>query len=112
MARAAPATPPPPPLVTFHRLIEHGRPPERADRSALGTLPTGAYRHCEAAAAASGFGWYLSRRPPVAALIPAAGSPDPCGPGTAGLGRGRSGACGVNQGRSGFPEAGIRPGSP
>jgi pimeloyl-ACP methyl ester carboxylesterase len=48
----------------------------------------------------------LSKR----AVIRAAGSPDPCGPGTAGLGRGRSGACGVNQGRSGFPEAGIRGG--
>jgi hypothetical protein len=58
MTQAAPATPPPP-LVTFHRLIEDGRPPERADRSALGTLPTRAYRHCEAVAAASGFGWYL-----------------------------------------------------
>jgi hypothetical protein len=58
MTQATPATPPPP-LVTFHRLIEDGRPPERADRSALGTLPTRAYRHCEAVAAASGFGWYL-----------------------------------------------------
>jgi hypothetical protein len=60
MAHAAPATTTTTtPLVIFHRLIEDGRPPERADRSALGTLPTRAYRYCEAVAAASGFGWYL-----------------------------------------------------
>jgi hypothetical protein len=64
MDDVAPAALPPPSLIAFHRLIEDGRPPERADRSALGTLPTRAYRHCEAVAAASGFGWYLF--PPTA----------------------------------------------
>jgi hypothetical protein len=48
-----------PPVVTFYRLIEEVRPPTRADRSALGTLPTRAYRHCDAVTSASGFGWHL-----------------------------------------------------
>jgi Family of unknown function (DUF6065) len=56
MATAAAAAPP---IVTFYRLIEEVRPPVRADRSAMGSLPTRAYRHCEAVSSASGFGWYL-----------------------------------------------------
>ena len=46
-------------LVRFHRLIPGARPPQRADRSAAGTLPTRAFRYCEAATSASGFGWWL-----------------------------------------------------
>lgn len=33
--------------------------PVRADRTALGTLPSAAYKHCEAATTASGTGWYV-----------------------------------------------------
>lgn len=47
------------PLVSFLRLIESARPPQRADRSALGTLPTRASRYCDAVTAASAFGYYL-----------------------------------------------------
>ena len=51
------------PLVRFHRLIDRGRPPERADRSAGGLLPTRAFRYCEAVTTASAFGWYIF--PPI-----------------------------------------------
>ncbi len=51
------------PIVTFYRLFPHGRLPQRADRSAGGTIPTRAYRYCEAIAAASSYGWYLF--PPI-----------------------------------------------
>lgn len=47
------------PLVTFFRFIEQARPPQRADHAAAGTLPTRAFRYCEPARTASGFGWYL-----------------------------------------------------
>lgn len=53
----------PGPLVRFHRLIEGARPPERADRSAGGLLPTRAFRYCEAVTTASAFGWYVF--PPI-----------------------------------------------
>ncbi len=46
-------------VVTFHRVIPEVREPVRADRSAMGTLPTRAFRYCEAVATASAFGWYL-----------------------------------------------------
>jgi hypothetical protein len=46
-------------VVTFHRAIPQCRPPLRADRSAMGTLPTRAFRYCEAVTTASAFGWYL-----------------------------------------------------
>ncbi len=46
-------------IARFYRLIEQARPPRRADRSALGTLPTRAYRYCEALTAAAAFGWYV-----------------------------------------------------
>ncbi len=46
-------------IVTFHRLIPQCRLPVRADRSAMGTLPTRAFRYCEAVTTASAFGWYL-----------------------------------------------------
>ena len=52
-----------PPIITFNRLITSARPPQRADRSAAGTLPTRAFRYCEAVTTATGLGWYLF--PPV-----------------------------------------------
>jgi hypothetical protein len=47
------------PLITFYRLIPGARLPQRADRSAAGSLPTRAYRYCEAVTTASAFGWYI-----------------------------------------------------
>jgi hypothetical protein len=47
------------PIVHFYRLIDEARLPQRADRSAAGTLPTRAYRYCEAVTAAAGFGWWV-----------------------------------------------------
>ena len=47
------------PIVRFYRLIADGRPPMRADRSAAGTLPTRAFRYCDAVTRAAGFGWYV-----------------------------------------------------
>ena len=47
------------PLVVFHRLTPVGRLPQRADRSAAGSLPTRAYRYCEAITSAAGFGYYV-----------------------------------------------------
>ncbi|MFL6712344.1 MAG: DUF6065 family protein [Sulfurifustis sp.] len=46
-------------IVTFHRIYPAAIPPMRADKSALGTLPTAAYQYCEAIRSASGFGWYV-----------------------------------------------------
>jgi Family of unknown function (DUF6065) len=46
-------------LIRFHRLIENARLPQRADRSACGTLPTRAFRYCEAATSAAAFGWWV-----------------------------------------------------
>jgi hypothetical protein len=51
------------PLVTFYRLFPEGRLPQRADSSAAGTMPTRAYRYCEAMRTASAFGWYIF--PPI-----------------------------------------------
>ena len=50
-------------LVIFHRLIPTARLPQRADRSAAGSLPTRAFRYCEPATSASGFGYYIF--PPI-----------------------------------------------
>jgi hypothetical protein len=47
------------PIVTFHRVFTGAIPPMRADKSALGSLPTAAYQYCEAIRTASGFGWYI-----------------------------------------------------
>lgn len=47
------------PIVQFYRLIEQARPPQRANRSAAGTLPPRAYRYCEAVTTAAGFGWWV-----------------------------------------------------
>jgi hypothetical protein len=46
-------------IVRFYRMIESARAPQRADRSAAGTLPTRAFRYCEAVTTASGFGWWV-----------------------------------------------------
>ena len=48
-----------PTIARFYRLMEQTRPPMRADRSAAGTLPTRAYRYCEAVTAAAGYGWWV-----------------------------------------------------
>lgn len=58
-ARAKLASPEPAPLVTFHRLVPEARLPTRADRAAGGSLPTRAFRYCEAIVSASAFGYYL-----------------------------------------------------
>jgi len=46
-------------IVRFYGLIEQARAPQRADRSAAGTLPTRAYRYCQAVTSAAGFGWWV-----------------------------------------------------
>jgi len=46
-------------IVKFYRLIEQARLPQRADRSAVGTLPTRASRYCDAVTSASAFGWWV-----------------------------------------------------
>ena len=51
------------PLLQFSRLIQQTRAPQRADRAAAGTLPTRAYRYCDAVTAAAGFGWWIF--PPI-----------------------------------------------
>ncbi|MBV8838548.1 MAG: hypothetical protein JO000_18590 [Alphaproteobacteria bacterium] len=48
-----------PPLVRFYRFIPGAREPQRADRSAAGSMPLRAFRYCEAMTTASAFGWYL-----------------------------------------------------
>jgi hypothetical protein len=47
------------PIVCFHQLITTGRPPIRADRAAMGTLPVRAVRYCEAVTSATAFGWWV-----------------------------------------------------
>ena len=47
------------PLVVFHRFVPQARLPMRADRSALGSLPTRAFRYCEAITSAASFGYYV-----------------------------------------------------
>jgi hypothetical protein len=51
------------PGLTFFRLVPGCRLPQRADRSAAGTMPMRAFRYCEALTSASAFGWYLF--PPI-----------------------------------------------
>jgi hypothetical protein len=53
----------PVPRILFHRIIPSARPPQRADKSAMGTLPTRAFRFCEPVVTASGFGYYVF--PPI-----------------------------------------------
>jgi hypothetical protein len=47
------------PLASFFRLIPQCRLPMRADRAAAGTMPTRAFRYCEAMTSAAAFGWYV-----------------------------------------------------
>jgi hypothetical protein len=47
------------PPVTFFSLVNGSRPPSRADRSVAGTIPTRAFRYCDAITSASGFGWWI-----------------------------------------------------
>ena len=54
-------------LVRLYRMIDKARPPQRADRSAAGTLPTRAYRYCEAVTSATAFGWWAF--PPTDLLL-------------------------------------------
>ncbi|MES2937581.1 MAG: DUF6065 family protein [Pseudomonadota bacterium] len=44
--------------VKFHRVYPAAVSPMRADKSALGLMPTMAFRHCEPMRLASSFGWY------------------------------------------------------
>ena len=46
-------------IVTFYRFLPSARLPQRADRSGAGTLPTRAFRYCEAVCTASALGWYM-----------------------------------------------------
>ncbi|MDJ0958690.1 MAG: DUF6065 family protein [Arenicellales bacterium] len=50
-------------VVKFYNLIPESRSPQRADKSVGGTIPTRAYRFCEALRTASAFGWYVF--PPI-----------------------------------------------
>lgn len=52
-------TPSAAPLVRFWRLIADAPLPQRADRAAGGTLPTRAFRHCDAVTTAAAFGWHV-----------------------------------------------------
>jgi len=47
------------PIVTFYRAIPESFAPMRADRGALGVIPTAAFQYCEALTSASACGWYL-----------------------------------------------------
>jgi hypothetical protein len=51
------------PIATFFRFVPGCQLPMRADRAAAGTMPTRAFRYCEAMTSASGFGWYVF--PPI-----------------------------------------------
>lgn len=46
-------------IVNFYQMIDGGLPPQRADKSAGGTLPVRAYRYCDAVTQAAGFGWWI-----------------------------------------------------
>ena len=47
------------PIIRFHQLLPVGRPPIRAERTALGTLPLRAAQYCEAVTSATAFGWWV-----------------------------------------------------
>ncbi|HKJ53402.1 MAG TPA: DUF6065 family protein [Gammaproteobacteria bacterium] len=46
-------------MIKFYRILPDSSFPQRADKSAGGTLPVRAYRYCEAVRTASAFGWYV-----------------------------------------------------
>ena len=46
-------------MVKFYRILPGSSFPQRADKSAGGTLPVRAYRYCEALRTASEYGWYV-----------------------------------------------------
>ena len=46
-------------MVKFYCILPGSSYPQRADKSAGGTLPVRAYRYCEAIRTASAFGWYV-----------------------------------------------------
>ena len=46
------------PIIKFYKLLPNIPTPQRADKSVGGTLPTRAYRYCEAIRTASSLGWY------------------------------------------------------
>src|SRR5689334_14753609 len=50
-------------IIRFYRMFAGCPRPMRADRSALGGLPTGAFQYCEPVCIASAFGWYVF--PPI-----------------------------------------------
>jgi hypothetical protein len=56
MTQTAPVLPA---IARFYRMIDSARPPQRADRSAAGTLPMRAVRYCDAVTTAAGYGWYV-----------------------------------------------------
>jgi Family of unknown function (DUF6065) len=47
------------PIASFFRFVPDARAPQRADRSAAGTMPARAFQYCEALRVASSFGWYV-----------------------------------------------------
>ena len=51
------------PTISFTRMVPAAIPPMRADKAALGYMPTSAYQYCEAMRVASSHGWYVF--PPV-----------------------------------------------
>lgn len=46
-------------IISFYRAVPGTHAPMRADRGALGVLPTSAFQYCEAVTSASAFGWYI-----------------------------------------------------
>jgi len=45
--------------LKFHQIVPDAAAPLRADKAALGTLPTGAFQYCEPIRTASAYGWYV-----------------------------------------------------
>ncbi len=46
-------------VAAFYRVLPGATLPLRADRAALGVIPTAAFQYCEALTSASAFGWYV-----------------------------------------------------
>jgi len=46
-------------MIRFFNLLGGGIDPQKADKAAMGTLPTNGFRYCEPVRTASGFGWYV-----------------------------------------------------